>query len=81
MCLLSSFQAIKSSDEGSFREALNNLKGSVVPHCLDVIEVKEFDLYMPGVPPLNHGMCLLAYAGYYNQKEMIDILVDKKASE
>lgn len=77
--LLFHFQAIISNKEGSFQEAFDRLK--VTPSNLDVIEVQKSRFELPNGKRPEYGMCLLAYAGYYQRKRMIDMLVEGGASK
>lgn len=76
--LLFYFQAIILDDEEAFQGAL--VKLIETPNSLDVIEVhKRVLLYKGEKLDYGHGMCLLAYAGYFKRIAMIDKLVESGA--
>lgn len=72
------FQAIELDDEDAFQQAIDRLKET--PHGLDVIKVQRSVLSYNGEPQ-EHGMCLLAYAGYYKRIKMVDKLFDERAGK
>ena len=75
---LSIAQAIENDDVNDFQNAVEAMKGTIVPsaYCLNVCEmVPNF----AADPPVYMPMTLMAFAGYYARYGILKYLISKEA--
>ena len=66
-------QAIKNNKYDDLKKAVKKMKETNIANCLDVCEM------VPGPKTDDHPMTLLAFAGYFARKEMMEHLISEGA--